>query len=164
MGISVLLLYSMLIFTIILEIAELFPNACSSLLHVCKDSLKSSVTHSTGLQIAMQVLSSSIIISLCLYLKQFHIEISHHLCPEGSVQEGKEVKLQHRTIYILIYSQRKCLVYMDSPNIIFFVVLGLLKNNNKKRLEKLFSKIKGNSQLTFVKSFHLAALAHLKTF
>lgn len=74
------------------------------------------------------------------------------------------MKLQHRMIYILIYSQRKCLVYMDSPNIIFFVVLGLLKNNNKTRLEKLFSKIKGNSQLTFVKSFHLAALAHLKTF
>lgn len=53
----------MLIFIIITEIAELFPNASSGLLHVCRESLKCSVTSLTGLQIAMQVLSSSIIIS-----------------------------------------------------------------------------------------------------
>lgn len=63
MDLSVLLLQSMLILTIITEIAQLFPNACSGLLHVCRDSLKCSVTSLTGLQIAMQVLSSSIIIS-----------------------------------------------------------------------------------------------------
>lgn len=34
----------------------------------------------------------------------------------------------------------------------------------KEKIGKLFSKIKGNSQLTFVRPFYLAASADLKIF
>lgn len=65
---SIWLLHSTLIFTIVTEIAELFPTACSGLLHVCKDGLKCSITSLTGLQIAMEVLCSSIIIISPLFI------------------------------------------------------------------------------------------------
>lgn len=47
---------------------------------------------------------------------------------------------------------------------IFFCCSGPVEEWGEKRIGKLFSKIKGNSQLTFVKPFDLAALADLKTF
>ena len=43
-----------------------------------------------------------------------------------------------------------------------FLCPVLLKN--EKKIRKLFSKIKANSQLTYVKPFYSAAEADLKTF
>lgn len=74
----------------------------------------------------------------------------------------QRIKLCSTEHYINILSEKMLSRDSFSKYDFFFVVLGLLKNGGK-RIGKLFSKIKGNSQLTFVKPFYLAALADLKT-